>query len=91
MLNFTGSSNVHVECPASTHQIWFKYRWTVCKQERGCGVPNVLLIQLGGLEEHCKLPQQGLGRSPGSDLAIYNVSQACKAAPGVDFADVKPF
>jgi len=28
------------------------------KQERGYGVPNVLLIQLGDMGERCKLPQR---------------------------------
>ena len=35
------------------------------------------------------LPQWSPGRSPGGNLEIYNVLYAYKAAPGVDFADIK--
>ena len=33
------------------------YSALIEKQERGCDIPNVLLTQLGGMEERCNLPR----------------------------------
>ena len=51
-----GSGQSHTEYISCNFEAMFLPRFA--KQERGCGVPNVLLIQLEGLGERCKLPHR---------------------------------